>query len=134
MSTIPERLTSEEFAYFKDLLIKEKIRVFEDLEHINGDTLKKTIESNSGESSVYSNHISDIAAVEYEREFTMSLGERQGKYIEQIDDSLQRIEDKTYGVCLITGKKIPKERLEAVLTAKYSIEGKEKKSGMWHLH
>jgi RNA polymerase-binding transcription factor DksA len=56
----------------------------------------------------------------------MSLSERQAKYLEQIDDALQRIADKTYGICQVTGEIIPTERLEAVLTTKYSIEGKER--------
>ncbi len=126
-----ERLSDEELAYFKDLLLKERNRVLDDLQHINDGTRKKTIEADTGEGSHYSNHLGDVAAVWYDREFTMSLGERQGKYLEQINDALLRITEKTYGVCLVTGKKIPKERLEAVLVAKYSVEGKESMSGPW---
>ena len=41
------------------------------------------------------------------------------------DEALQRIADKTYGVCLVTGERIPLERLEEVPVAKYSVKGKE---------
>ncbi len=120
------RLSEEELAYFKKLLLEERDRVCKDQDHLSEQNLRQTIEASSGEGSHFSNHLSDTAAVSYEREFSMTLSERQGKYIEQIDDALLRIEDKTYGVCLVTGKVISKERLEAVLVAKYSIEGKNK--------
>ncbi len=129
---VKERLSAEELAYFKDLLLKERSRVLDDLQHINDGTRKTTIEADTGEGSHYSNHLGDVAAVWYDREFTMTLGERQGKYLEQINDALLRVTESTYGVCQVTGKKIPKERLEAVLIAKYSVEGKEAMSaGTW---
>lgn len=118
------RLSREELEYFKNLLLEERKRVFEDLEALSAENLRQTIEASSGEGSHFSNHLGDTAAVAYEREFAMTLSERNSKYIEQIDDALLRIEDGTYGVCQVTGKIIPQERLEAVLVAKYSIEGK----------
>jgi len=50
---------------------------------------------------------------------------RGGAHLEQLDDALQRVEDGVYGICVVTGKLIPKERLEVVLVAKQSVEGKE---------
>jgi RNA polymerase-binding protein DksA len=120
-----ERLTKEELDYFKGLLLAEKNKVWADQKFISDQNLKQTIADSTGESSHYSNHLGDAAALSYEREFAMTLSERQSKYLEQVDDSLLRIEEGVYGICQITGKKIPKERLEAVLTAKYSVEGKE---------
>jgi RNA polymerase-binding transcription factor DksA len=55
----------------------------------------------------------------------MGLAERQQKYLEQIDEALQRIEDGTYGICKVTGELIDVERLEEVPVAKYSVKGKE---------
>ena len=51
--------------------------------------------------------------------------ERQLDFIRKLQAALMRIENKTYGVCRITGKLIPKERLLAVPHATLSIEGKE---------
>lgn len=118
------RLTSEELESFKTLLLNEKRKVLGDQKYLTDQTLKQTIAGSAGELSHYSNHLGDTAALSYEREFAMTLSERQAKYLEQIDDALLRIEDKTYGVCMMTGKLIPTERLEAVLVAKYSVEGK----------
>ena len=51
--------------------------------------------------------------------------QRQLDFIRKLQAALIRIENKTYGVCRITGKLIPKERLLAVPHATLSIEGKE---------
>ena len=54
----------------------------------------------------------------------MGLAERQQKYLEQIDEALQRIDEGSYGVCKVTGELIPVERLEEVPVAKYSVKVK----------
>ncbi len=125
MATKKKRFTQEELNYFNKLLIAERDEIIGDLKYLNDENLKQTISDSTGESSSYSNHLGDAAALAYEREFAMTLSERHGKYLEQIDDALLRIEDGTYGICQVTGFTIPKERLEAVLVAKQSVEGKE---------
>jgi len=52
------------------------------------------------------------------------LASRQRKFIEQLENALVRIENKTYGICRVTGKLIPKERLRAVPHTTQSIEAK----------
>lgn len=52
------------------------------------------------------------------------LAARQEKFIRDLKNALIRIENKTYGVCRVTGKLIPKERLRAVPHATLSIEAK----------
>jgi RNA polymerase-binding transcription factor DksA len=52
------------------------------------------------------------------------LAGRQKKFIEQLENAMIRIENKTYGVCRVTGKLIPKERLRAVPHTTQSIEAK----------
>lgn len=52
------------------------------------------------------------------------LAGRQEKFIRDLKHALIRIENKTYGVCRVTGKLIPKERLRAVPHATLSIEAK----------
>ena len=49
------------------------------------------------------------------------------KFIQNLQAALVRIENKTYGICRVTGKLIPKERLRAVPHATLSIEAKEGK-------
>jgi len=52
------------------------------------------------------------------------LAGRQKKFIEQLENAMIRIENKTYGICRVTGKLIPKERLRAVPHTTQSIEAK----------
>ena len=53
------------------------------------------------------------------------LASRQKKFIEQLENALVRIENKTYGICRVTGKLIDKARLRAVPHATLSIEAKQ---------
>jgi RNA polymerase-binding transcription factor DksA len=59
------------------------------------------------------------------REEVAQLASRQEKFIQHLENALLRIENKTYGVCRVTGKLIPKERLRAVPHATLTIEAKE---------
>ena len=58
------------------------------------------------------------------KEEAAQLAARQRKFIEQLENALLRIENKTYGICRVTGKLIPKERLRAVPHTTQSIEAK----------
>ncbi|MCL4815058.1 MAG: TraR/DksA family transcriptional regulator [Flavobacteriales bacterium] len=59
------------------------------------------------------------------REEVAQLAIRQEKFIQNLEHALVRIQNKTYGICRVTGKLIPKERLRAVPHATLSIEAKE---------
>jgi len=63
------------------------------------------------------------------KEEASSLALRQKKYVEQLENALKRIENKTYGICRVTGKLIPRERLLAVPHTTQSIEAKMKQYG-----
>ena len=58
------------------------------------------------------------------RDENMKLALRQEKFIQNLTNALIRIENKTYGICRITGKLISKERLNLVPHATLSIEAK----------
>ncbi|MBQ7206072.1 MAG: TraR/DksA C4-type zinc finger protein [Muribaculaceae bacterium] len=64
-------------------------------------------------------------AATLQKEVSSQQAQRQLDFIRKLQAALVRIENKTYGVCRITGKLIPKERLLAVPHATLSIEGKE---------
>lgn len=118
-------LTKKQLAHFRDKLKAERQRVMEEVGEIQQGNLKQSIADQSGENSRYTYHLGDVASLAYGREFTMGLAERQQKYLEQIDEALERIEDGTYGICKVTGEPIAVERLEEVPIAKYSVKGKE---------
>ncbi|MCL2330006.1 MAG: TraR/DksA family transcriptional regulator, partial [Phycisphaerae bacterium] len=58
----------------------------------------------------------------WEQEFTLNLIEKERSIVREIDEALDRIENKTYGTCLATGKPIAKARLRVKPWAKYCIE------------
>ncbi|NLD95270.1 MAG: TraR/DksA family transcriptional regulator [Fibrobacter sp.] len=120
-----KKLTKKQLEHFKAKLLEEKKRVLEEMDELQQTNLKQSISDASGENSRYSYHLGDVASLSYGREFSMGLAERQQKYLEQVDEALQRIEDSTYGICKVTGEAIPVERLEEVPVAKYSVKGKE---------
>lgn len=120
-----KKLSQKDLDYFKKKLQTEKQKVLEEMDDLQQSNLKQSISEQSGENSHYSFHLGDAAALSYGREFSMGLAERQQKYLEQIDEAVSRIEAGTYGVCMITGEVIPRDRLEAVPVAKYSVKGKE---------
>jgi len=64
------------------------------------------------------------AADAQEREQMSQLAERQQKFINNLEDALVRIQNKTYGICKVTGKLISKERLRAVPHTTMSIDAK----------
>ncbi len=63
-----------------------------------------------------------------EKESINQLAARQRKFIDNLENALVRIENKTYGICRETGKLIPQERLRAVPHATLSMEAKLKQA------
>ena len=59
------------------------------------------------------------------KEENSKLAARQQKFIKDLEAALIRIENKTYGICRVTGKLIPKERLRIVPHTTMTIEAKE---------
>ena len=120
-----KRMTKKQLDFFREKLLIERKKVLEEMDELQQSNLKQSISDSSGEISRYSYHLGDVASLSYGREFSMGLAERQQKYLEQIDEAIQRIDDGTYGICKVTGEPIPVERLEEVPVAKYSVKGKE---------
>jgi RNA polymerase-binding transcription factor DksA len=60
----------------------------------------------------------------FSKEENSKFAARQEKFIKSLENALIRIENKTYGICRVTGKLIPKDRLRSVPHATLSIEAK----------
>src|SRR5512135_1935750 len=60
----------------------------------------------------------------FSKEENSKFAARQSKFIKALENALIRIENKTYGICRVTGKLIPKDRLKVVPHATLSIEAK----------
>lgn len=69
--------------------------------------------------------VEDDGAYQRSKEEASQLAQHQYKFIKNLEAALVRIENKTYGVCRVTGKLIPKERLRLVPHATLTVEAKE---------
>lgn len=69
--------------------------------------------------------VEDDGAAQLSKEEASTLAQRQYKFIQNLEQALVRIENKTYGICRVTGKLIPKERLRLVPHATLTVEAKE---------
>jgi RNA polymerase-binding protein DksA len=115
----------EHLEYFKQIIIKKRDESEKELNALQT-SLRESMENSSNESA-YSFHMADAGTDAQEREKTYMLFNRTKKFIRYLDDALVRIENKTYGVCKVTGKKIAKGRLEAVPHTQLSIDAKLKR-------
>lgn len=117
--------SDEELEYFKEIILKKRDEAETELESLQN-SLRDSME-NASDESAYSFHMADAGTDAQEREKTYMLYNRTRKFIKYLDGALKRIENKTYGVCKVTGKKISKGRLEAVPHTQLSIEAKLKR-------
>ena len=74
------------------------------------------------EMSSYSLHMADSGTDNFDRDFALSLLSSDQDAIYEIDEALRRMERKTYGVCELTGKNIPKSRLEAIPWTRFTVQ------------
>ncbi|MEX0721411.1 MAG: TraR/DksA C4-type zinc finger protein [Balneolaceae bacterium] len=115
----------EELEYFRQIILKKMSEAEDELNTLQR-TLRESME-NSSDESAYSFHMADAGTDAQEREKTYMLFNRTRKFIKYLDDAIKRIDNKTYGVCKVTGKKISKGRLEAVPHTQLSIDAKLKR-------
>jgi RNA polymerase-binding transcription factor DksA len=69
--------------------------------------------------------VEDDGAFQLSKEEASQMAQRQYKFIQNLEAALIRIENKSYGICRVTGKLIPKERLRLVPHATLTVEAKE---------
>ncbi len=79
---------------------------------------KETAEQMPG----YSLHMADSGTDNFDRDFALSLLSSDQDAIYEIEEALKRIEKNTYGICELTGKPIPKARLEAIPWTRFTVE------------
>jgi DnaK suppressor protein len=103
-----------EMKVFKEQLLALRARLRGDVTGMANAALRKTRSESNGDLSSMPIHMADIGSDNYEQEFTLSLMENEGVTLEQIEASLERIEDGSYGLCEECGVKIPKTRLNAI--------------------
>ena len=115
--------TNKELKEFKNLILEKIERAEEDL------SLLKSAYANDADNGTEDTSPTFKAFEEgsttLSKEENMKLAMRQEKFINNLKNALIRIENKSYGICRVTGKLISKERLKLVPHATLCIEAKK---------
>jgi len=115
-------ITGADAKHFRELLLKKRREILKNVSEFEDEALKKSRLDATGDLSCMPIHMADLGTDNYEQEFALGLMDSERKLLREIDDALERIEKKTYGICEGTGKPIPRARLEAQPWARYCVE------------
>ena len=116
--SIKTKLARKDLNRFRTQLLIQRAELVGDLSAMEGQALR----SGAGNPSHMPIHMADVGTDTFDQDFMLGLAEAERRRLREIDVALKRIEDRTYGVCELTGKTIPKARLDAKPWARYTIE------------
>jgi DnaK suppressor protein len=109
----PRKIKSEWQKFYSHLLdLREQL-----LHQMNG-----LAKDSAQELPGYSLHMADSGTDNFDRDFALSLLSSDQDAVYEIEEALKRIEKKTYGVCELTGKTIPRARLEAIPWTRFTVD------------
>ena len=117
-----QRYSDADLAEFRELVQNKLNAAKQELAYLNGLITRK--DSMSGEDSDNRYMTMEDGSLSMEREQLSQMASRQIDFIEKLEKALMRIENKTYGICRVTGRLIDKARLKAVPHATLSMEAK----------
>ncbi|MFN2542492.1 MAG: TraR/DksA family transcriptional regulator [Chthoniobacterales bacterium] len=104
----------------KDKLLQLRDAMVDSMAGVAQDTLRARAEGS--EASAFGMHQADAGSDAYDRDFALSLLSQEQDALYEIDEALKRIDLGTYGVCEMSGKAIPRARLEAIPFARFTVE------------
>jgi DnaK suppressor protein len=104
----------------KDKLLQLRDAMVDSMAGVAQDTLRSRAEGS--EASAFGMHQADAGSDAYDRDFALSLLSQEQDALYEIDQALKRIELGTYGKCEMSGKAIPRARLEAIPFARFTVE------------
>ena len=117
------RYSDVELGEFKEIILKKLEAAKKELAYLQGLITRK--DEMGGDESENRYMTMEDGSMSMEREQLSQMASRQITFIDHLEKALMRIENKTYGICRVTGKLIDKARLRAVPHATLSIEAKQ---------
>ncbi len=105
------------------ILIELRTNLQDGLALHSEEALKKSGKEDSGDLSGYGQHQADAGTDSFDRDFALGLVSGEQEALFEIAEAIERMKKGSYGVCEITGKPIPAERLTAVPFTRYTLEG-----------
>jgi RNA polymerase-binding transcription factor DksA len=115
------RYSDAELTEFKELILRKLDTAKKELAYLQGLITRK----DEGDMEDGRYMTMEDGSMSMEREQLSQMASRQIQFIDHLEKALMRIENKTYGICRVTGKLIDKARLRAVPHATLSIEAKQ---------
>lgn len=110
--------TKRQLEKYAEVLHRKRRELLGDIDSMENEALK----SDGGASSSLPQHMADQGSDSYDQTLSLDLAAADRTLLKEIDAALDRIADKTYGICAQTGKPISKERLDELPWARFSIE------------
>ncbi len=104
----------------KQKLLDLKDSLMDSMTGMANETLRSKAEGS--EASAFGMHQADAGTDAYDRDFALSLLSQEQDALYEIEEALKRVEAGTYGICEMSGKRIPQARLEALPFARFTIE------------
>ena len=117
------RYSDSELVEFRDLIMKKLEAAKKELAYLQGLITRK--DEMGGDETDNRYMTMEDGSMSMEREQLSQMASRQITFIDHLEKAIMRIENKTYGICRVTGKLIDKARLRAVPHATLSIEAKQ---------
>ncbi|MBC7829881.1 MAG: TraR/DksA C4-type zinc finger protein [Chitinophagaceae bacterium] len=117
------RYSDVELTEFRELIQKKLDQAKKELAYLQGLITRK--DEMGGDETENRYMTMEDGSMSMEREQLAQMASRQINYIDHLEKAMMRIENKTYGICRVTGKLIDKARLRAVPHATLSIEAKQ---------
>lgn len=111
-------LTQDQLNHFKHRLIEMKHEIEEELSSTSRDNAQDAVH----ELSDFQNHPADQGTEQYEQELDKGFKMMREDKLQEVNDALEKIDKRTYGLSEESGKHIPLERLEAEPTARNLVE------------
>tara|TARA_E500000318_G_scaffold14854_8_gene15206 strand:+ start:52548 stop:53048 length:501 start_codon:yes stop_codon:yes gene_type:complete len=111
-------LTKTQLEKYRLILLQKRAELLGDIQNLEQEALR----SDSGRSSHTAQHIDEAGSESYEQSLNLNLAASDRERINEIDAALQRIKDRTYGLCELTFEPIKKARLDEIPWTRYTIE------------
>src|SRR5690606_41351791 len=118
-----QRYSDADLAEFRDLINKKLESAKKELAYLQGLITRKDEMGGDNDDARYMTM--EDGSMSMEREQLSQMASRQITFIDHLEKAIMRIENKTYGICRVTGKLIDKARIRAVPHATLSIEAKQ---------
>lgn len=114
-------MNAKELAFHKDLLLKLRDRVIDEMNFLARDNIHRSGKDGAGDLSSYSFHMADQGTDNFDREFAANLLSGEQDVLYEIEEALRRIEGGSYGICEMSGQPIERERLKVIPYCRYSV-------------